>query len=86
LVEAKQSDWRAHDAASNRDKRALWTEGVPDYYMWQVQTQLLVTGLDFALIFCRLGAADIRMHVVPALPFYQESILNAVEEFYDNLG
>jgi hypothetical protein len=53
-------------------------------YYWQVQTQLLVTGLDWGVIVCRLGAADWRGHVILADAFAHEEILTAVEEYYAN--
>jgi hypothetical protein len=84
VIEMKQSDWRSWDSEYNKKKLKQWTEDCPPMYYWQVQTQLLVTGLDWGVIVCRLGAADWRGHVILADAFAHEEILTAVEEYYAN--
>lgn len=79
IIEMKQSDgWKK--------QVEQWTEGVPEYYWIQVQTQLYVTGVDYAAVVCRLGVADIRCHVVlPDEDFWNHEMIPAVEEFWNEV-
>lgn len=76
LLEMKQSDgWKSQVEE--------WTKGVPHYYWIQVQTQLYVSGLPWAVIACRLGVADIRLHFVEPDDFWiRGRMVPAVERFW----
>lgn len=78
-LEAKQSDgWK--------NQVDEWTKAVPRYYWIQVQTQLYVTGLPAGIIFCRLGVADLRAHLVPADEWFFEQMEESVEEFWKEVA
>lgn len=79
VLEAKQSDgWKKQVEE--------WTEGCPAYYEIQVQTQLYVTGLSYGVIFCRLGVADMRAHVILPDRFLFEEMEEAVDKFWKVVG
>ena len=46
--------------------RKKWFPQPPDYYYIQVQHQLFVTGLDWALLVAKVGAGDMVGHVIDA--------------------
>lgn len=75
IVEAKQSDgWPKQIQA--------WEVGVPEHYWVQVQAALYVLGLEWGVIFDRLGVADCRAHVVRADEFFHAEMVDAVAEFW----
>lgn len=41
-----------------------WAEGPPSHYAYQVWVQLAVTGLPWAVIACKIGAADFKAYVI----------------------
>jgi hypothetical protein len=55
LVEAKNTGER---------NAKLWARTAPQHYIVQAQAQLYATGLDCCVLVAKLGASDIRMHVV----------------------
>lgn len=58
-----------------------WESACPTYYHDQVQTQLFVLGLKWAVIAAKIGAADMRMHIIEADPFYHSHIVSEVRKF-----
>ncbi len=78
LLEAKQSSgWKA--------QKEQWAEAPYPYHVCQVQTQLYVTGLPYAVIFCRLGVDDWAGHVILPDEFFWEAIESAVAEFWERV-
>ena len=41
-----------------------WKTGVPEHYKHQVWAQLVVTGFEYAVIACQIGAADMEAHII----------------------
>ena len=41
-----------------------WKTGVPEHYKHQVWAPLVVTGFEYAVIACQIGAADMEAHVI----------------------
>ena len=79
LLELKQSNgWK-----KNVEK---WTEGVPEHYLLQVQTQMLVTGLDWTAVVARLGESDMRCHIVQADVYTQGIITATVKDFWKEVA
>lgn len=60
------------------------TDEIPDYYLLQVQTQLLVTGQDLAYVPTLLGGRGFVMFVVRANRELQETILGVAEQFWQS--
>lgn len=79
LLEAKQTARIKGDGYN-------WTDAPPMYYLCQVQHQLLVTGLPWAIIFARIGASDMRMHVVKADKQFHADIIEECTEFAQEAG
>lgn len=78
LVEAKQSDgWKSQVEA--------WDLAPPIYYVDQVQTALWVTGEPWAVIFCRLGVADLRAHVIMPDMDWRATASSAVKAFWEEV-
>lgn len=81
LLEMKQAELPHWDYQKAKEKLERLSEG-PGRYFYQVQCQLLVTGLRYAIVVIRIGAADMRFHVVEADQLVHEEILDANEEFW----
>lgn len=79
LVEAKQTSRIKGEGYS-------WTDAPPMYYLCQVQHQLLVTGLPWCIIFARIGASDMRMHLVKADKQFHADIIEECTEFAQEAG
>lgn len=62
-----------------------WKVAPPEYYYLQVQAQLFTTGLDWALLVCKIGAADIRAYFVDADPLLHEDMIEAVQTFWEEV-
>lgn len=75
LIELKQTDER---------NRRYWKE-VPEHYWAQVQAQLFTTESEYAIIFCRIGAADCRAHVIEADPLFHEEMVVKCGEFLEEV-
>ncbi len=65
---------------SERNK-ADWGKEFPKYYWAQLQSQMFVTGLDYAVIVAKIGAYDIRHHLVPADTEFQQRMVQEAERF-----
>lgn len=63
-----------------------WTKRVPEYYWAQVQMQLYVTGLRWAIICAKIGAADMRFHVVVPDEFFIEAMVDEAHKFAEEAG
>lgn len=72
LIEMKQT--------GEKNKKYWNKKDCPQDYWAQVQCQLMVTGLDVALLVARIGTADIRFSVVYADEFFQEEIVREAEK------
>ena len=93
--------WRRHvDILSSQDNskpilvemknvndryRKEWANA-PAYYEAQVQAQLHATALDVGVIVAKLGAADIRAHVILRDDFMIEEMVNKAGEFLEEMG
>lgn len=60
------------------------TDEIPDYYLLQVQTQLLVTGQQLAYVPALIGGRGFVMFVVKANPSLQGVIAEHAESFWTN--
>ena len=65
--------------------RKNWSTKVPQHYWYQVQTQLLLTGLDCAVVVCKIDSSDMRAHVVYSDPQCHEEILREVTSFWEKV-
>lgn len=64
-----------------------WANGPPKHYWTQVQGQLFVTGLPWAVIACKIGAADMRAFVVyPDNDFFESELRPAVTDFWHDVN
>jgi len=61
-----------------------WKVGPPDHYLMQVHVQLMCTGLPWAIICAKVGAADMFMHVIEADRMEFDRIEDSVSEFLDD--
>lgn len=76
LIEMKQTEtWNGKN----------WKTAVPPYYRVQVQTQLFVTGYDWAIIACAIGAADMTAYVIEKDDFFEDELTAAVADFVKEL-
>ena len=62
-----------------------WRDGVPKYYMTQVQWYLNTFGLDYAYIVCLFSGSNYQEFAVKADPAWQEHDLASVETFRQHL-
>ena len=62
--------------------RKKWIPQPPDFYYIQVQHQLYVTGLDWALLVAKVGAADMVGHVVRSDYALQKMIKEDAKAFW----
>ena len=58
-----------------------WEQGVPLYYLTQVQWYMSCLGLDQAYVAVLIGGSDYREYLVPADPFQQAADIELVENF-----
>lgn len=58
----------------------------PAYYEAQVQAQLYATGLDAGVLVAKLGAADIRAHVVLRDDFMLDEMVEKAQAFLKEMG
>jgi len=65
---------------SERNK-SEWGKEVPRHYWAQLQAQMYVTGLDTAIIVAKIGAYDVRHHVVEQDASFQSRMLEEAAEF-----
>lgn len=62
--------------------RKKWLPQPPDFYYIQVQHQLFVTGLDWALLVAKVGAGDMVGHVVDADKAIQKMLKEDATAFW----
>jgi putative phage-type endonuclease len=62
-----------------------WHDGVPHYYMPQVQHQLLVTEAPYAFVAVLLGGYDYREYVVERNDLYIEALVELEAEFWQHV-
>lgn len=62
-----------------------WKDVAPVYYWWQVQAQLYVTGFDWAVIACQIGAAGFRAHYITPDEDAYSFIETEVPEFWKDV-
>lgn len=74
--------------AKNTGERNVkaWACQAPENYCLQAQAQMLVTGLDCCVLVAKIGAADIRMHVVERDDGLMSRMVDAAEEFMKEVG
>lgn len=58
-----------------------WTDGVPLYYLTQVQWYMSTLGLSKAYVAVLIGGSDYREYEVPADPFQQQADIELVQRF-----
>lgn len=63
-----------------------WDNGVPEYYYWQVQAQMLVTGYPWCLVVCAVGASDFVTYLVEANEEDARKIEKEVGRFWKKVG
>jgi len=61
-----------------------WTDEIPDEYVMQVQTQMLVTGFEKAFVPALIGGRGFVMYVVKASPSLQDLIRKSMESFWND--
>ena len=65
--------------------RKDWDSSIPEYYLTQVQTQLYVSGVRWAVVACQIGAAMFKAYyVLPDLEFHRE-LESKVNEFWKDV-
>lgn len=65
--------------------RRNWDDGAPDYVFWQVVHQMLVTGIEKAIVLASIGGkAPVHFWVEPD-PSHFEDLLKAWESFWNNV-
>lgn len=64
-----------------------WKTGIPAHYKAQVMAQLVVTGLDYAVIACKIGAANMEAHIVdhPG-EIFEKTLREELESFWKEVG
>lgn len=78
VVEAKLVDWLVW-----KDE---WTEdAAPKHIEIQVQSELMATGHEWAIIACCVGGNDLRLYERVPMPEIQEQIRVEIEVFYQQL-
>lgn len=69
--------------------RHLWgepgTDDIPDYYLVQVQHQMMVTGLPCTVVAALIGFDDLRLHVVHSDPELQGLLLKLELLFWERV-
>ena len=76
LIEMKQTEaWWGKE----------WAKATPDHYWLQVQAQLLVTGLPWAILACQIGAAMFRAVYIEPCEDTHKEIEVAVADFWEGL-
>src|SRR6056297_925215 len=60
-----------------------WQDGVPLYYLTQVQWYMSCLGIDKAYVAVLISGSDYREYEVPADPFQQQADIQLVEKFLD---
>lgn len=61
------------------------TDQIPEHYLIQVQHALLVTALPVADVAVLIGGQDFRLYEIPADAGLQESIIEALTEFWQHV-
>lgn len=63
-----------------------WKTGIPAHYKLQVMAQLVVTGLDYAVIACKIGAADMEAHLIhhPG-EIFERTLREELESFWQEV-
>ena len=69
---------------SERNK-ADWGKEVPAYYVAQLQAQMWATDLDVSVIVAKIGAYDIRHHVVERDEPFQLRMVEEAERFMEEI-
>lgn len=77
LVEMKQTGEKYKKHWSKKEH--------PQNYWAQVQAQLLVTGLDTALLVAKIGTADMRFVVIEADSFFQDDIRMEAQKLIEEI-
>jgi hypothetical protein len=87
LVEMKQteSSYYSRDLGRLRSSVDDWKE-VPPMYWAQVQVQLYVTGMPWAVLGARIGAADMRAYLIEPDREFWDKMVDAVESFFAELS
>ena len=60
-----------------------WQDGVPLYYLTQVQWYMSCLGIDKAYVAVLISGSDYREYEVPADPFQQQADIQLVEKFLE---
>lgn len=68
--------------AGEWDRDMLNDDGVPDYYLAQVQWQLSTLELDLAYIAVLIAGNDFRIYTIERDPVLEEILLEEAEEFW----
>lgn len=63
-----------------------WKARVPDAYYCQVQAQLMITGLPWAIVGCQIGADNMIAHFVNHDWDMQDEIREVVRDFWGRVG
>ena len=62
--------------------RKHWLPQPPDHYFIQVQHQLFVTGLDWAILVAKVGACDMIAHVIDADKAFHKMLKQDAKSFW----
>jgi putative phage-type endonuclease len=65
--------------------RGQWEAGPPEHYLWQVQQQMLCTGLESALVCVLIDSADPRRFLVRADPDAHARIIEVGRAFWERV-
>lgn len=63
-----------------------WNQEIPDYYIPQVQHQLLCTGKKWGAIVACLGGSNLMGHIYTADEEFQASIVKSADSFWKEVG
>lgn len=58
----------------------------PEHYLQQLQTQLVVTGLDWGVLCARIGVADMRAYFVPRDDTFADTLLSVCNDYRSETG
>lgn len=63
-----------------------WSYKVPEYYWVQAQSEMFVTGLPWAVVVAKIGADDMRMHLVLADEDFVSNMVEQTRAFAVEVG
>lgn len=63
-----------------------WSTKVPEYYYAQAQSEMFVTGLHWTAVVAKIGADDMRPHIVLACPEFFADMVEQTRAFAVEVG